>query len=141
VSLFWESADQETAAGNGPGAGAVRSAPAAADAGLVEDLVGNGVGRAIARELAREKPEVCRRCLGYLPFVRVKTTPGAWLANAIRGEYGPPAGYAKPRPARPKPARDGAAAREGLQGRQEPGQAAIDARLRDSYGRLEKNAA
>jgi hypothetical protein len=64
-----------------------------ADAALVDELVGQGVGRAAARRLAQEKPEVCRRCLGYLPYAEYRTTPGAWLANAIRDEYGPPRAY------------------------------------------------
>lgn len=62
---------------------------------LVDALVDQGVSRTIARQLARDKPEVCRRCLDYLPFVKIRTTPGAWLAHAIRDEYGPPEGYQK----------------------------------------------
>lgn len=64
-----------------------------ADAALVDELVNNGVGRAVARRLAGEKPEVCRRCLDYLPYAEYRTTPGAWLAHAIRDEYGPPKAY------------------------------------------------
>jgi hypothetical protein len=60
---------------------------------LIEDLVAHGVGRAAATRFAREKPETCRRCLEYLPYAKVKTTKGAWLSNAIRDEYGPPAGF------------------------------------------------
>ena len=81
--------DQETAAGGGsadePGDDAA--------AVLIEELVAHGVGRTAATRLAREKPETCRRCLEYLPYAKFKTTKGAWLANAIRDEYGPPAGY------------------------------------------------
>jgi hypothetical protein len=77
----------ETTAENTAAAGPV------ADATLVDELVGHGVGRAVARRLASEKPDVCRRCLDFLPYVQCKTTPGAWLANAIRDEYGPPKAY------------------------------------------------
>jgi hypothetical protein len=65
----------------------------AAAVSLVEELVGHGVGRTVANRLAREKPEMCRRCLEYLPYAKLRTTEGAWLANAIRDEYGPPQGY------------------------------------------------
>jgi hypothetical protein len=80
---------QETAAGAGGTAGPEDDA--AAD--LIEELVSHGVGRTVATRFASEKPETCRRCLGYLPYAKVKTTTGAWLANAIRHEYGPPAGF------------------------------------------------
>ena len=59
----------------------------------MEELVRHGVGRSVAAKLAAEKPGACRRCLGYLPYARVRTTPGAWLAAAIRDEFGPPEGY------------------------------------------------
>jgi hypothetical protein len=74
---------------------AAKAAPAldAAAVSLVEELVGHGVGHTVAKRLVREKPEVCRRCLEYLPYARLRTTAGAWLANAIRDEYGPPQGY------------------------------------------------
>lgn len=103
-----ETAQETASAEAGGGAGA-------ADALLVGELTAHGVGRAVAEELARVKPDVCRRCLGYLPYARVKTTRGAWLANAIRGEYGPPAGYVKARAAgavvrRPETARHAAVA-------------------------------
>lgn len=62
---------------------------------LVQELVSQGVGRSVAAELAREKPGVCRQCLEYLPFATVKRSKGAWLANAIRHEYGPPEAYVK----------------------------------------------
>lgn len=67
--------------------------PADAAAALVEELVSQGVGRSAAARYAREKPEICRRCLEYLPYAKFKTTKGAWLANAICDEYGPPPGY------------------------------------------------
>lgn len=81
--------DQETAAGEG----SCGEAESGADAALVEELVGHGVGGAAAKRFAKEMPEVCRRCLEYLPYAKFKTSKGAWLANAIRDEYGPPQGY------------------------------------------------
>jgi hypothetical protein len=60
---------------------------------LVKELIAKGVGCSVATRLAKEKPGVCRRCLEYLPFARYRTSPGAWLANAIRDEYGPPEGF------------------------------------------------
>jgi phage replication O-like protein O len=65
----------------------------AAAAALVQELVAHGVGRTAAMRYAQEKPDTCRRCLEYLPYAKFKTTKGAWLANAIRDEYGPPRGY------------------------------------------------
>jgi hypothetical protein len=64
-----------------------------AAAGLTEELVSHGVSRSAARRLAKNKPEVCRRCLEYLPYAKCRTTKGAWLANAIEHEFGPPAAY------------------------------------------------
>jgi hypothetical protein len=66
--------------------------PAAADS-LAQELIAQGVSRSVAARLVLEKPEVCRRYLAYLPFAEIRTTKGAWLANAIRDEYGPPEGY------------------------------------------------
>jgi hypothetical protein len=105
---------------------------------LVEELVAHGVGRAAAEQLARDKPAVCRRCLEYLPSAKVRTTPGAWLANAIRGEYGPPQGYLRRQAGRPVSVPD--TATPGKHGRSPAGDrhAAITARLRDAYGLLEK---
>jgi hypothetical protein len=81
-------------------------------AALAEELISHGVGQTAAVRYAREKPKTCRRCLEYLPFARIRTTKGAWLANAIRDEYGPPPGYEaeKARLARDRDAerRDGA---------------------------------
>src|SRR5262249_32866207 len=111
---------------------------AAAVASLVRELVAHGVGRRSAEELARTKPEACRQALEYLPFVRVRTTRGAWLANAIRDEDGPPPGDEKgqkapgspqgntARPTRPRVSPPGA-----------PGAAILD-RLRATYGSLAK---
>jgi hypothetical protein len=69
------------------------SNPAAA--ALIDELVSHGVSRSSARRFATQSPEVCRRCLEYLPFANVRTTRGAWLANAIEHEFGPPAAYEK----------------------------------------------
>jgi hypothetical protein len=49
----------------------------------------------VAEGLARGKPEECRKYLDYLPHAKIKTTKGAWLANAIRCGWGPPEGYEK----------------------------------------------
>ena len=73
-------------------------------AALIEELVSHGVSRATAGRYARQKPGVCRRCLDYLPFAEVKKTPGAWLASAIRDEYGPPEGYLNAKQAEAKEA-------------------------------------
>jgi hypothetical protein len=83
-----------------------------ADAALVGELVGHGVGRAVARRLAGQKPAVCRRCLDYLPFADYRTTPGAWLAHAIRDEYGPPKAYLEAKAAEREQARIAAALSE-----------------------------
>ncbi len=129
--------DQETAARQAElPAGEGRLA--AAVARLVEELVCHGVGRAAAEQLARDKPAVCRRCLEYLPFATVRTTPGAWLANAIRGEYGPPEGYLKRQVARPERPSNGNTIRTGRGSPVMPCRAAIDSRWRDSYALLEK---
>ena len=60
---------------------------------LVEELTSNGVGRAVAEALAHSDPEACRRCLAYIPFADIRSSTGAFLANAIRHGYGPPKGY------------------------------------------------
>jgi uncharacterized protein YgbK (DUF1537 family) len=60
---------------------------------LVEKLTSNGVGRAVAEALAHSDSEACRRCLAYLPFADIRSSTGAFLANAIRQGYGPPKGY------------------------------------------------
>jgi hypothetical protein len=66
-----------------------------AAAALTDELVAHGVSRSTARRLANEKPDVCRRSLEYLPYANYRTTKGAWLANAIKHEFGPPAAYEK----------------------------------------------
>ncbi|MBX9578870.1 MAG: hypothetical protein K2X87_01055 [Gemmataceae bacterium] len=92
----------------------------------------HGVGRAVAAELATRKPAACRRYLEYLPFATIRTTPGAWLASAIRDEYGPPPGFLK-------------AGRRGRSVGPAPGPAAagrqrmIDDRVLSAYRRLEQD--
>jgi hypothetical protein len=112
--------------------------PRAAAALLVEELVAHGVGRTAAEQLARDKPAVCRRCLEYLPYAKVRTTPGAWLASAIRGEYGPPEGYLRRQAAQSQRASNTGKLQKGRASRDAACQAATDARLRESYGLLEK---
>jgi len=75
--------DQETAA----------ATDAAAE--LILELVKHGVSRRVADRQARAKPEVCKRCLSYLPFAKIRTTSGAWLATAIEQEFGPPEAFTK----------------------------------------------
>jgi hypothetical protein len=91
TSLRTESTTETTAAS---GVEPVEAGGGDADAAaLVEALISHGVGKSAAERLAREKPDMSRRCLEYLPFARLKSTKGAWLANAIRDEYGPPPGF------------------------------------------------
>lgn len=110
-----------------------------AAAALVEELVSHGVGRSAARRFAREKPEVCRNQLQYLPYARFKTTKGAWLANAIRDEYGPPQGYedAKARKALARDAEEKRLARSALQKHGLAISEAKTARLRAAYSQVE----
>jgi hypothetical protein len=124
----------ETAAAKG----VVSLASPDADAALVEQLIGHGVGRSVARKLVRDKPEVCRRCLEYLPYARFRTTKGAWLANAIRDEYGPPPGYEETR-ARQDRVRKRALLQDARQSQQDARRRKKEARLRAAYARLEKN--
>lgn len=124
---------QETAAAGG----ADRPADAADASLLVQELVSHGVGKAAAEKLARTKPEACRRYLGYLPFVKVKKSKGAWLANAIRDEYGPPAGMTnQPGTRRLGPDTPSQEPRQGPES--DLGRANL-ARLRVSYASLEKS--
>lgn len=123
---------QETAQETASAGAAVMNGRDAVDA-LVDELVGHGVGRAVAEDLAREKPAVCRRCLEYLPFARVKTTPGAWLANAVRGEYGPPPGFVRARADAERRARDAASPQPPRQGHEDVRGGAIDDRVRLAY--------
>lgn len=66
-----------------------------ADAALIERLVAEGVGLSVAIDLARKKPKACELQLEYLPFAEIRKSKGAWLASAIRNEYGPPEKYQK----------------------------------------------
>jgi hypothetical protein len=111
-----------------------------ADAALEQELVSHGDGRGVASRLAREKPEVCRRYLEYLPFAQCRTTAGAWLANAIRDEYGPPAGYvqAKLREADECLARERALAEKARQSHKEALRREKDDRLMERYSLMEK---
>jgi Bacteriophage replication protein O len=82
---------QETAATSTKDQG---DAAAAADyQALVKKLTSNGVGHTVAEELARSHPDACHRCLEFLPFAKIRSSKGAFLANAIRHGYGPPKGY------------------------------------------------
>ena len=112
----------------------------AAAAVLIAQLVSHGVSRTAARRLARGKPEVCRRCLEYLPYAIVKTTKGAWLANAIEHEFGPPEAFEK---AVAQRAREDHARKQGLgenarKARQEARSNKKAARLRERYSQMEK---
>jgi len=122
-----------------PPSGATSGEDAAAG-GLTEDLVAHGVGRAAAQRLALEKPEVCKRCLEYLPFARFRRTKGAWLANAIRDEYGPPEGYvqAKERKEREAELRDAEAAKSERKSRQDARRREKNARLSETLSQMEK---
>ncbi len=128
--------DQETAAAT-TGSGGAEGA--AADASLVGELVAHGVGRSVAEALAGAKPEVCKRCLEYLPFAKVRTTKGAWLADAIQREYGPPKGYLEARRGGGEGARDQAGqAGTAPYSQQEGRGATIEAQARATYARLQK---
>jgi phage replication O-like protein O len=128
--------DQETAAGEG--------CPEKDDAAaaLVEELVAQGVSRTAATRLAHEKPESCRRCLEYLPHATIKTTKGAWLANAIRDEYGPPPGFEaeKARLARQREAEARTLAKNALQTRGLALREAKAVKLETSYQELRGEA-
>lgn len=127
--------EQETAAGEGR-----QEEPADAAAALIEELVGHGVGRAAATRFAWEKPETCRRCLEYLPFAKLRSTKGAWLANAIRDEYGPPPGYeeARARQRRERDTAGGESAEKALQTHERAIRAEKAARLAAAYRQLEE---
>jgi hypothetical protein len=111
--------------------------PPDAAAALTEQLVAHGVSRAVARRCAREKPEVCRRCLEYLPYAEVRTTPGAWLASAIRDEYGPPPGYEKAQAARER-ARKQALRQSARQSHEDARTRENEEWLRAAHARLEE---
>jgi hypothetical protein len=109
-------------------------------AALVEELVSHGVSRAVARRLSREKPEVCRKCLEYLPYAIIRKTKGAWLANAVRDEYGPPVGFVKARYQRKleeEAARRGEA-RKRRQGRKDALSREKESQLRETLVQIER---
>ncbi len=62
---------------------------------LIKRLADEGVGRSVATDLVRKNPKACEQQLQYLPFAEVRKSKGAWLASAIRNEYGPPEKYLK----------------------------------------------
>lgn len=129
--------DQETAAG---ALGIERGGDAAAGS-LVCELVSHGVSRTAAERYAREKPEDCRRQLEYLPFATFRTTKGAYLANAIRDAYGPPAGYETER-ARKDREHEAAVRHLARESRRERAGAIRDemlARVGEAYRELEKS--
>jgi hypothetical protein len=111
-----------------------------ADATLVRELIAHGVGRGVASRLAKEKPDVCRRYLEYLPFAQCRTTAGAWLANAIRDEYGPPAGYvqAKLREAGERQARERTLAEKARQSHEDARRREKNDRLMERYSLMEQ---
>jgi hypothetical protein len=136
-SLDTETTTEITAAASEP---ARQGPPADAAAALVEELVSHGVGRTAARRYVREKPETCRRQLEYLPYAKFRTTKGAWLANAIRDEYGPPQGYAEEqaRFARERQAEERRLARKALQQHGAAIREEKTTRLGVAYRQLEK---
>jgi hypothetical protein len=135
-SLDTETTTEITTAASGP---VPQDSPGDVAAALVEELVSHGVGRAAAKRFAREKPETCRRQLQYLPYARFKSK-GAWLANAIRDDYGPPRGYeeATARKAREQDAEDRRLARKALQQHGLAIREEKAARLRAAYRQLEE---
>ncbi|MFO0935115.1 MAG: replication protein [Gemmataceae bacterium] len=84
--------DQETAAATAT-ANEEGDSKSDAAAELILELVKHGVGKRVAEKLARTKPDVCKRCLSYLPYAKIRSTNGAWLAAAIEQEFGPPAAF------------------------------------------------
>jgi hypothetical protein len=136
-SLDTETTTETTAAAGEP---ASDRSPRNAAAALVEELVSHGVGRTAARRYVREKPETCRRQLEYLPYAKFRTTKGAWLANAIRDDYGPPQGYEEEqaRRARERQAEERRLARKALQKHRLAIREEKTARLRVAYRELEK---
>lgn len=128
--------DQETAAA-GEGAPDEEADVAAA---LIEELVSHGVSRATATRFTHEKPETCRRCLEYLPYAKFKSTKGAWLANAIRDEYGPPLGYeeAKAKQGRDRDKDGRKLAQKALKKHEDAIREAKTARLAAAYRQLEE---
>ena len=120
--------DQETAAAREPGA--------AAD--LISDLVKHGVSRRVAERLSREKPEVCKRCLSYLPFAKIRTTSGAWLATAIEQEFGPPEAFIRAEGSKRQQSEGGASRTAAAVTAQDERQAFFGRRLRVTLDSLPK---
>lgn len=120
--------DQETAAAKKPGAAA----------GLISELVGHGVSRRAAERLAAEKPDVCKRCLGYLPFAKIRTTPGAWLATAIDHEFGPPEAFLKVEVAKKQRSETGVRRPDASKTAQDERESILRTRLRVTLERLPK---
>jgi hypothetical protein len=124
---------QETA--SAPPPVQVEAVPNADADSLVQELIGRGVGGKVAARLAAQKPDVCRRCLEYLPFADIRTTPGAWLANAIEGEFGPPERFVR---AKQESVPDKALSPVPSPKSEEARHAANVERLRVSYAHFEK---
>ena len=100
---------------------------------LADRLLDAGVGRAEALLLARTLPDESRRQLDYLPYADVKSTPGAYLASAIKGSFGAPKAFQEEQARireeeRKRKAQEAQAARE----RAEAARRAADALLIDS---------
>lgn len=138
ISLRTESTTETTASLGGEIAQAGEGDAAAA--ALVEVLISHGVGKSAAERFAREKPDICRRCLDYLPFAKLRSTKGAWLANAIRDEYGPPPGFEaeRARIARTQEARERVEARSAVELRERAIREEETARLESGLRRLEE---
>lgn len=65
---------------------------------LLRQLLDHGVGKTIAARLVKENPGEVELQLEYFPHVKpseIRTAPGAYLTDAIKNGYGPPAGYLK----------------------------------------------
>jgi hypothetical protein len=57
------------------------------------ELMAAGVSKTEAQHLAQQYPDECRRQLEFLPYAEVKSTPGAYLAAAIRQGFAPPRAF------------------------------------------------
>lgn len=138
ISLRTENTTETTASLGGEIAQAGQGDAAAA--ALVEVLISHGVGKSAAERFAREKPDICRRCLDYLPFAKIRSTKGAWLANAIRDEYGPPPGFEAKwaQIARTQEARERVEARSAVELRERAIREEETARLESGLRRLEE---
>lgn len=139
VKTLTETTTETTTSAARPAEGVVAASGAAA-AALEEELVGHGVSRAVARRLAREKPAVCRRCIEYLPFATFRKSKGAWLASAIRDEFGPPPGFVEEQVRKGRAEATKAAVPRGAarQADEEPLRRAKMARLAQTLRQMEK---